>query len=244
MKPESANSPLSIPNSSVHPLQELQDKGIQKLRIVTPAQLRETARRAVSRALLEMLDGLALPSEQHQQILARANQYMSPTIATAADRDEATEVVEEGREVTAPMIQVPSPVNPPMPTPAAAEQASASVSDGPLGKREKALLIQLSKLIARDWRTEMATVRDTQNTQVERLEMRIEELTLALQATDHAIAVNGDIEIDQLEVKSPFDHTKSELLDQLFQANVALREISEGPQPGDLPSLPREGRSS
>lgn len=244
MKPDSANSPLSIPNSSVHPLQELQDKGIQKLRIVTPAQLRETARKAVSRALLEMLDGLALPSEQHQQILARANQYMSPTIATAADRDETTEVVEEGREVTAPMIKVPSPVNPPLPTPAAAEQASASVSDGPLGKREKALLIQLSKLIARDWRTEMATVRDTQNTQVERLEMRIEELTLALQATDHAIAVGGDLEIDQLEVKSPFDHKKSELLDQLFQANVALREISEGPQPGDLPSLPREGRSS
>ncbi len=241
MKPESADSPLSIPNSSVHPLQELQDKGIQKLRVVTQTQLRETARKAVSRALLEMLDGLALPSAQHQQILARANQYMSPTIATAVDRGESTEMVEEDREVTAPMIKVPTPV---MPTPAAAEQESASVSDGPFGKREKALLIQLSKLIARDWRTEMASVRDTQNSQVERLEMRIEELTLALQATDHAIAVNGDLEIDQLEVKSPFDHKKSELLDQLFQANVALREISESPQPGDLPSLPREGRSS
>ncbi|MDE0957052.1 MAG: hypothetical protein OSB12_00300 [Planctomycetota bacterium] len=242
MKPDSADSPLSIPNSSVLPLQELQDMGIQKLRVVTTAQLRDTARRAVSRALQELLNGLELPAEQHQQILARAKQYMSSTIETAADREEATEVLKEDREVTDPRIKVPSPVS--QPTPAAAQQASASDSDGPLGKREKALLIQLSKLIARDWRTELATVRNTQNTQVERLEMRIEELTLALQATDHAIAVNGDLDIDQLEVKSPFDHKKSELLDQLFQANVALRELSEAPQPGDLPSLPREGRSS
>ncbi|MBT5737972.1 MAG: hypothetical protein HN891_03290 [Planctomycetes bacterium] len=244
MKPESADSPLSITNSSVHPLKELQEKGIQKIRVVTPAQLRDTARKAVSRALLEMLDGLALSTEQHQQILARANQYVSPTVATPVERGEATKVIQEEKVVTNPMIKVPSPIIPSIPTPAAAEQASTSASDGPLGKREKALLIQLSKLIARDWRTELATVRDTQNTHVERLEMRIEELTLALQATDHAIAVGGDLEIDQLEVKSPFDHKKSELLDQLFQANVALRAISEEPLSGDLPSQPREGRSS
>ncbi|MDE0959406.1 MAG: hypothetical protein OSB09_01350 [Planctomycetota bacterium] len=240
MKPDSADTPLPLPQTSVHLLKELQEKGIQKLRVVTPSQFRENAKKAVAQALLELLGEVPLPAEQRQQIIERARQYMCPIDPVAAKDVKVAGVT----ETTVPLIRIPPPVVASTPPTETAEPDSSTTSDSPLGQREKALLVQLSRLIARDWRSELATVRDTQNTQVERLEMRIEELTLALQATDHAIAGTGDPEIDQLEVKSPFDYKKSELLDQLFQANVALRSISEGPQPGDSPSQPREGRSS
>jgi hypothetical protein len=72
--------------------------------------------------------------------------------------------------------------------------------------------------------------------------MRIEELTLALHATDHALASEDKQCTAELEVKSPFDHKKSELLDQLFQANVALRSLADETAPGDTRSQDREGR--
>ncbi|NCF56281.1 MAG: hypothetical protein GWP41_08490 [Planctomycetia bacterium] len=42
----------------------------------------------------------------------------------------------------------------------------------------------------------------------------------------------------------PFDNKKEELLDQLFQANVALREISASHGAGSLSADSEEGRMS
>ena len=58
--------------------------------------------------------------------------------------------------------------------------------------------------------------------------MRIEELTKALRVTDQVLTRDRTQENAGGSAESPFDHKKEELLDQLFQANVALREISSG----------------
>jgi len=58
--------------------------------------------------------------------------------------------------------------------------------------------------------------------------MRIEELTKALRVTDQVLTRDRSQEGADGSAESPFDHKKEELLDQLFQANVALREISSG----------------
>ncbi len=218
-----SEGPLSLPESSVQHLERLQEKGIRKMRVVSQSQFQEAARKAVARALLETLKDVEISAEARQRLLKRAHTCLGEDLkgATASVEPLSKQVEAE----STPRIQVPGPKPPQVDVaPTAGAQKSA------LGQREKALLVQLSKLIARDWRSELATVRDSQRNQVERLEMRIEELTLALQATDNAITSSGDPRIDALAVQSPFDTKKSELLDQLFQANVALRALSADSQ--------------
>ena len=96
--------------------------------------------------------------------------------------------------------------------------------------------------MAGDWGTELGKVQDSHRTQVERLEMRIEELTKALRVTDQVLTRDRSEESADGAVASPFDHKKEELLDQLFQANVALREISSGATDGQQSE--NEGRQS
>ncbi len=219
-----SEGPLSLPHSSVQHLEQLQEKGIRKMRVVSQSQFQEAARKAVARALLETLGDVEISAEARQRLLQRAHACLGEDLKAAAPGS-----VEPGAgQATVdakPRIQVPGPKQRQV-----EEAAPAGGQKSALGQREKALLVQLSKLIARDWRSELATVRDSQRNQVERLEMRIEELTLALQATDNALTSSGDPRIDALEVQSPFDSKKSELLDQLFQANVALRALSADSQ--------------
>ncbi len=233
MTPEASDSPWSLRASSMHELQYLQKKGIHKMRVVSASQLRDTARKALERALTELLEEIQISAEERELLLDRAQSHlMAPTTSPPPPAADLPEVAVPSREISAP-TEAPQAQQP---------RPSTGASPGALGQREKALLVQLSRLIARDWRSELATVRDSQRTQVERLEMRIEELTLALQATDHALASEGDPAIDELEVKSPFDNKKSELLDQLFQANVALRSLAEDSATGETRSQDREGR--
>ncbi|MGE4603108.1 MAG: hypothetical protein AAEJ65_09410 [Planctomycetota bacterium] len=72
--------------------------------------------------------------------------------------------------------------------------------------------------------------------------MRIQELTMALQATDQVLETNAKSRQEPAEITIPFDNKKSELLDQLFQANVALRALSQGQSQGISPSRDGEGK--
>ena len=58
--PEQNPEQTSFPGSSIHPVEELQRKGIRKLRVIPESQLKKTAREAVAHALLELLDGLEI----------------------------------------------------------------------------------------------------------------------------------------------------------------------------------------
>ena len=239
MKPQHHPDPMAFPGSSIHPMEELQKKGIRKLRIISESQLKQTAREAVAHALLEALEGLDVPDVLRQELRIRAAKFLGKEQIDAPQEQQLAPVAEI--HVSSPLV-IPSVSNSSADVSIGAPEVDENDSGSPLGKREKALLLQLSRLIAQDWRSELALVRDSQRDQVERLEMRIQELTMALQATDQVLETNAKSRQEPAEITIPFDNKKSELLDQLFQANVALRALSQGQSQGISPSRDGEGK--
>ncbi|HIC24265.1 MAG TPA: hypothetical protein EYO84_12595 [Planctomycetes bacterium] len=261
MKPQQQPDPMAFPGSSIHQMEELQKKGIRKLRIISESQLKQTAREAVAHALLEALDGLDVPDVVRQELRIRAAKILGKEQIEVpqeqhkeqieAPQEQYKEQIEAPQEqqlapvaeihVSSPLV-IPSVSNPSADVSIGAPEVDEKAPGSPLGKRENALLLQLSRLIAQDWRSELALVRDSQRAQVERLEMRIQELTMALQATDQVLETNAKSRQEPAEITIPFDNKKSELLDQLFQANVALRALSQGQSQGISPSRDGEGK--
>ena len=209
--------------SRVHDVEDLRNRGIRKVRVVGESQLQEMAREAAAKAVLELAASLNLSDEARKSLVAKAR-------ASILDGSPgpSPQVIEN--PVVKPDVRV---VDPPTERPPAVSQIRI---------QDQEVLQELSKLIARDWRTELATVQDSHRAQVERLEMRIEELTKALRVTDQVLTRDRTQEGPGGSAQSPFDHKKEELLDQLFQANVALREISSGEMGGQQSE--GEGRQS
>lgn len=237
MKPEQPK----IPGSSVHPVEELQKKGIRSLRVIPESQLRAAAQAAVAQAILDLLDELSVTEEVRQQLRIRALQVLgNPDQQNSPSLDSTSESQTEAI-ISSPLV-IPTLKNVSADVPVEQKNREEKDTGSPLGKREKALLLQLSKLIAQDWRSEIASVRDSHRDQVERLEVRIQELTQALQATDQVLESHPQAGNAPAEINNSFDHKKSELLDQLFQANVALRALSKGPSQGVSPAGEGEGR--
>ncbi|MGE4619830.1 MAG: hypothetical protein AAEJ04_08500 [Planctomycetota bacterium] len=248
MNQESDASNKAFPGSSIHPVEDLQKKGIRQLRVIPESQLKKAAREAVARALLEVLESLDVSEEVRQELKVRATkiihgQSSGATISSAPVEAVGSDPANQrtNRTDTPPLVvpsiqdqvsDIPNQVPAPVPNP----------PGSPLGQREKALLLQLSRLIAQDWRSELATVRDSHRDQVERLEMRILELTQALHTTDQVLDEKVSNDRAEAGQQNPFDSTKTELLDQLFQANVALRALSERPSKGVSPTQDGEGR--
>lgn len=230
----------AFPGSSIHPVEELQKKGIKKLRVIPESQLKKAAREAVAVAILELIDDLDIADQVRQELRIRANKVLGHGETSAANVDQSNQDSSDPRQVTTSPLVIPSFQKVAPEIPAGQGQPVANSPGNPLGEREKALLLQLSKLIAQDWRSELASVRDSHRDQVERLECRIQELTHALQTTDQILGNNTDQKATDPQMNESFDNTKSELLDQLFQANVALRALSRGPSKGVSPS--GEGR--
>lgn len=196
----------------VHNVDELRNKGIQKVRVVGQSQLRDMAREAAAKAVMELVESLDLSDQARRSLVGRAQ-------ATILDGSPGPTPKVIENPVMKPDVRLTPP---PSDTETQRTESSLRIQD-------QEMLQELSKLIAKDWRTELATVQNSHRTQVERLEMRIEELTKALRVTDQVLTRGREDQPADEPVSSPFDHKKEELLDQLFQANVALREISSGP---------------
>ncbi|MGB1072238.1 MAG: hypothetical protein ACPG1Z_11275 [Planctomycetota bacterium] len=195
--------------SRVHDVEDLRNRGIRKVRVVGESQLQEMAREAAAKAVLELAANLDLSDEARKSLVAKAR-----------------ESILDGSPGPSPQVIENPVVKPDVRVVDSPTQPSPPVSQ--IGIQDQEVLQELSKLIARDWRTELATVQDSHRAQVERLEMRIEELTKALRVTDQVLTRDRTQESTGGSIENPFDHKKEELLDQLFQANVALREISSG----------------
>ncbi len=193
----------------------------------------------MAHALLEALEGLDVPDVVRQELRVRAAKILGKEQIYAPQEQQLAPVSKI--HVSSPLV-IPSVSNSSADVSIGAPEDDENDSGSPLGKREKALLLQLSRLIEQDWRSELALVRDSQRDQVERLEMRIQELTMALQATDQVLETNAKSRQEPAEITIPFDNKKSELLDQLFQANVALRALSQGQSQGISPSRDGEGK--
>lgn len=227
MSAESNTSENDGKRGQIHNVDELRNKGIRKVRVVGESQLQEMAREAAARAILELAQELKVSEEDRRSLVGRAQKQIL-----------------DGDPGPLPQI-IPNPVSQPdaqvahLPNEEQIEESPAT-----LGLQEQEMLIQLSKLISKDWRSELATVRDSHKTQVDRLEMRIEELTRALRVTDQVLTKGGESVVNPTSKLKPFDNKKEELLDQLFQANVALREISASQGAGSLSADSEEGRMS
>ena len=239
MKPQQDSDPLALSGSSIHPVEELQKKGIRQLRIIAESQLKQAARVAVAQALLATVDGLEIPEQIRQELRIRAARILGQEQPISTDGQP--QLQKPTQHLSPPLVLGPIS-NHSADVALGTAEVEENAPGSPLGKREKALLLQLSRLIAQDWRSELATVRDSHRDQVERLEMRIQALTMALQATDHVLETSAKSKQEKTVITTPFDDKKSELLDQLFQANVALRALSEGPSQGISPSRDGEGR--
>ena len=214
-------------NGRVHHVEELRRKGIQKVRVVGQSQLQELAREAVARAVLELAESLEVSEETKKSLVGRAQETI-----LKESREELPEIIDE--PAMKPDVQLKTP----------STDAESTAVSLPMALQDQEMLKELSRLIARDWRSELNSVQDSHRAQVERLEMRIKELTRALRAT-HQVLTRGKEEKGTEDlVLMPFDHKKEELLDQLFQANVALREISSGLDSEDGTSMDGEGRSA
>lgn len=239
MKPQQDSDPMALPGSSIHPVEELQKKGIRQLRIIAESQLKQAAREAVAQALLETVEGLEIPEQVRQELRIRAAIILGQEQPISTDGP--SQIQKPTQHLAPPLVLGPIS-NHSQDVSLGTAEVEENPPGSPLGKREKALLLQLSRLIAQDWRSELATVRDSHRDQVGRLEMRIQELTMALQATDQVLEMSAKTKQEKTEITTPFDDKKSELLDQLFQANVALRALSEGPGQGISPSRDGEGK--
>jgi len=159
----------AFPGSSIHPVEELQEKGIKKLRVIPESQLKKAAREAVAVAILQLLDGLEISDQARQELRIRANQVLCNGEASEVAVDPTNQQSSAPRQVTSSPLVIPSFQTVAPENTARQQQPDANQTGNPLGKREKALLLQLSKLIAQDWRSELASVRDSHRDQVERL---------------------------------------------------------------------------
>ncbi len=215
---------IDAAEGQVHDVDELRNKGIKKVRVVGMSHLHEMAREAAARAVLELAESLEVTEQVRRSLVGRAQEAI-----LGGPVGPVPQVIE--KPALQPDVKIEAP-----------SSGVTTSSSLPIGPQDHEMLQELSKLIARDWRSELNLVQDSHRAQVERLEMRIEELTRALRATDQVLTRGREDEGNEDPVLKPFDHKKEELLDQLFQANVALREISPGAANGK--TVGGEGRTA
>jgi len=201
-QPRISNGPLEV-----REVRELQARGIKKVRLVSEGQYKASLKLAVGKATVELLGDLDLPEE----VLLLIRERAFDEIARGSD-DRGT-----GRSVSAGGEDHPGLEEPPPP-----ESRPETIDD-------------VSRVLSADWREEIDDVRDSQRLQVERLEARIENLMQALNATDQLLLGLAEITTTastgtQEEIDTPglLMGKKSELLEQLFQANLVLRELESG----------------
>ena len=198
--PQGSNDPLEV-----RELCELQARGIKKVRLVSEGQYRASLRLAVSKASVELLGDLELPQEILDLIRQRALEEISRS--SSYPGSAPVEESEESQQSYIPNSSAPPPTT----------------------------IDKVSQVLSADWRSEIDDVRNTQRQQIERLESRIEDLMQALKATDQLLLGLSEIPTaSSQEAQADLANSgvlmgkKSELLEQLFQANLVLRELESG----------------
>ena len=202
--------PTLLPEGAkVQEVEALRDRGIEKVRLISQTQFATAVRDAVARELLELLDGLELTEEQREGLEERALARLTgdrPPPALAPANSDATPV--------------------------------AKAPDFDFAAMEKRLLDEIGRLVAQNWQDEIKTAQDSQTSQIRRLEGRIDSLMRALDQVERMM----DRMPETGPAPSPADGgssslapaggalggIKNELLEQLFEANLALRELEAG----------------
>lgn len=212
---------------SVRPLGELRERGIKRIRVLSESQLTQAMRIAFNRALRHQLGSLDLPAAVLERLREAAEWEYRSLLADGLEHvtpDFPTTLVTPPPTPSAPSADLPR-VPPPNLDPGSPE----------FHKIEERMAHNLTELVRKDWRTELAAATRHQQDHLEALEQRIGKLVQALESTDrvlHRIQQVRPTEsaplganANALDPASPLFERKSELLTALFQANMELREL-------------------
>jgi len=209
----SRTPPLLARAGDLRNVGELGTHGIRKVRLVSQSDLEAAIRDAVSREVLDCLAGIEIPVEMRRELEARALSRLSG--------------------------EIPSP---PAPPPRANGRSAAddpgatqAITAFDFRAMEQRLIDEIGRLVSQNWREGLEGGRDGQRDQIQRLERRIESLMRALDQVERmmegvpAAATRGAAGANAIRSEpGPLGGMKKDLLEQLFQANLALRELEAG----------------
>lgn len=203
----------------LRPVRDLEQTGIERVRVVSQSQLADLMSVAVNRALRQELDHIDLSPADLERLRRRTEQ-------------EYSRLLHEGLEI--PQAE------PPVADPKADLPREKPISEE-LASFESRMVNNLSQLLEKDWRAGLLEVQQNHRQQMGLLEKRISKLVDALESTDRALE-HLQSESDQPEAASagmrsggsrgqgldpagPLFQKKSELLSALFEANKQLRVL-------------------
>ncbi len=203
---EARASALMAEAGELRPVADLGSRGIRQVRLLSQSQFETAVRDAVAREVLAYLGDLDLPRERRQILEERALARLSG-----------------------------DPVERPLPAEVAAPATLASADPSfDFVAMERRLVDEIGRLVAQNWRAELETTRDTHSTQITGLERRIDSLMRALDQVERLMdrvpagGIAAPIGSNIPPSTGPLSGIKNELLEQLFQANLALRELEAG----------------
>lgn len=204
--------PLLARAGDLRSVGELGTHGIRKVRLVSQSDLEAAIRDAVAREVLDYLAKNEIPTDRRRSIEERALARLSgeavlpPASATAAPAAGSSPDLGE----------------------------TQAIAGFDFRAMEHRLIDEIGRLVAQNWREGLESTRDSQSDQIHRLERRIESLMRALDQVEKmmdrvpAAARGAPPTGAGLVGPGPLGGIKNDLLEQLFQANLALRELEAG----------------
>ncbi len=201
--------------SRVQPVGELKEKGISRVRLISRSQFESAVRDAVANEILNILDQIELSAEDHETVTERAIERLSGT--TPLLETKSTE--SRGSTLTNEEVAV-SP--------------SATSDFDPTAFKQN-IVEEVGGLVAQNWREELRSAQVSQSNQIGRLEDRIDSLMHALdqiekliEKSDSTFAEDPHATQSNGSSNGTLGGMKNELLEQLFDANLVLRELEAG----------------
>ncbi|MEE8142110.1 MAG: hypothetical protein V3T77_03340 [Planctomycetota bacterium] len=209
--------------ATTHPLEELQGRGIQRVRLISESRLQELMEVALKRAIEISLGDPALPESLRHLLQERSRQEFWELVQGKAEPPGKPQAANGPAEETAipAVVLDDESTEPPEPTPAL----------------DARMIRDLTALIEKDWRAELKEVKDSQRQQLQFLEARISKLVQAIGSTERALACLQETDSPRapalrttgadpgIDPHHPLYGKKSELLLALFEANLELREL-------------------
>ncbi|MGA1203072.1 MAG: hypothetical protein ACO4BJ_08840 [Planctomycetota bacterium] len=186
----------------LHPVGDLAGRGIANVRLISQSQLDGAIREAVSTEILAVVDELPLSVSDREKLIERALARLGGSPLPAPTRTT---------------VQAASP-----------EPAATPAID--LDALSSRIIEEVGRLVSTNWRDEIQSAQDSQRSTIDRLESRIEALMGALDQVERLMERPSAAGAGPATPASSgaLGGIKNELLEQLFEANLALRELEAG----------------
>ncbi len=201
--------------SRVEPVGELKEKGISRVQLISRSQFETVIRDAVAREILNILDQVELSAEEQEVLTERAIARLSGEVPQIeAKPSESNSSNPSSEEVT------PSP--------------STTSDFDPTAFKQK-IIEEVGGLVSQNWREELKSAQVSQSNHIGRLEDRIDSLMNALDQIEKLMEKSDSTPADETHStqsngtsNGTLGGMKNELLEQLFDANLVLRELEAG----------------